>query len=115
MSGFPIPSAIEAESLHRNKVYAAILEERDSLLKEAKELRAKLSKTEQERDEYRKKCTDLQLGMLLSSSNRDHPVAREEQLIDLTQEDNVIVITSSSFCQTANNKLFRIRMMLGPA
>lgn len=80
MSAYPIPSLIEAEALHRDDIYTAILEERGSLLREAKELRAKLSKTEQERDEFRKKCTDLQLGMVLSSPTRDRPAAWEEQV-----------------------------------
>ncbi|KZP18204.1 hypothetical protein FIBSPDRAFT_933649 [Athelia psychrophila] len=77
MSGSPSP--IEANILRQKEIYTGILEERDSLLREAKELRAKLSKTERERDEFRKKCTDLQLGMLLSSSTRDRSAVQEEQ------------------------------------
>lgn len=69
--------------MHRHELYTAILEERDSLLREAKDLRAKLSTTEQERDEFRKKCTDLQLGMVLSNSTRDRHASREEQVIHI--------------------------------
>ena len=77
MSGSPQQSSqLQAEGW--KAVYDALRQERDDLIAEKGELRARLSQTEQDRDDFRKRYTDLQLQGLLSA--HDQPAAAAEQV-----------------------------------
>lgn len=65
------------ETNQHQSEYAAILEERDSLLEQQSKLQAALSKMEEERDDLRRKNTNLQLNLLIPAQAGYHPAHEE--------------------------------------